>query len=93
MQKINEGWWRMLLKDAATNLYARIDFLKGTDDSLDININVHEIGVTVRISFHEGQVVVAMIKHTGEDSEMVSKETMAFDGKFIWKEEDSSNEG
>lgn len=91
MQKIKDGWWRLLLKDTVTNLYARIDFVKRTDSSLEININMQELGVTIRISFHEGRVTVAMVKHDGDERVIVSEEVMKFDGKFIWKEEDSSN--
>ncbi|MHA2202015.1 MAG: hypothetical protein ACXABN_19280 [Candidatus Thorarchaeota archaeon] len=93
MQKIRDGWWRLLLKDAVTNLYARIDLVRRTDDSLDIQVNVDELAMRVVITFHEGTVSIALKKIVGDFTQEIAREEMEFDGRFTWKEKASSNKG
>ena len=44
------------------------------------------------ITFSDGEVAVTLLRGTSTGMEEVRKETMKFDGRFVWKEEDSSNE-
>lgn len=93
MRKITENWWRILLKDATSMLYARVDIVHKTDDSLEIAVNIQELGAKIVITFEDGKVKIIMQRFTGSDVKTIAEETMELDGKFTWKEDSSSDPG
>ena len=93
MNEIRPGWWRTLLKDKVTNLYARVDVIKRGDGELAINVNLEKLAAQISIVFSDGSLVISAIRITEGEEKEVWREEMQFDGKFTWKEGDNSNKG
>lgn len=93
MQEVQPGWWMTRLKDKTTNLYARVDVVKKNDGGLVISIGIAKLFAKILIEFDDGELSMALVRNPGGEDERVWKETMKIDGEFIWKEEDSSNQG
>lgn len=91
MKEIQPGWWRTLLKDTTTKLYARVDIIKRGDGELAIVLNVNELATQIEIVFSEGVVAITGYRIKGKTKKEVWKDAMMFDGQFVWKEEDNSN--